>query len=110
MRISMQKIFADSANIGELVSPAKNFPDFGKLVTVIVNNAFVLAGLLALVFIIIGGFAIISNAGGDPKQIENGKQTLTMAIVGLLVVIFATWIIQLLRIVLGFDPLRPPGL
>lgn len=106
----MNRVLALSTTIGgdTPFSPATNFPDFGKLVSVIITNATVLAGILAFIFIIIGGFAIIVGAGGgDAKQLEKGKKTLTMAVVGLLVVVFALWIVGALKIILGVDPLNP---
>lgn len=87
----MQKVFAQtSVKIdGSIFSPAKNFQKLDSLVGVITSNAFVIAGLIALVFILVGGFAIIMGAGsGDPKQMEQGRKTLTMAIIGFLVIIF----------------------
>ncbi len=88
-------------------SPANSFKDIGSLVSVITSNAFVLAGLLAFIFIVVGGFAIIMGAGsGDPKRMESGKKTLTMAVVGLLVIIFSYWIVNLIGLVLGVNPLN----
>lgn len=107
----LERIYADTAIIdGNLISPAKNFPDIGSFVSVIVTNSIVIAGVIAFIFIIIGGFGIISGAGNsDPKQIEQGTKTLTMAVAGLLIVIFALWFMQALKLFLGFDPLNPPG-
>jgi hypothetical protein len=83
----------------------------GAFVNTIVNNAIAFAGVIAFIFIIIGGFGILSGAGdSDPKKIEQGKQTLTYAIVGLLIVVFSLWFMQALRIFLGFDPLAPDGI
>jgi hypothetical protein len=109
----MHRLLALSTTIGGSggsdtpFSPANNFGDFGKLITVIVNNAIAAAGVIAFIFIIIGGFGIIS-AAGDTKKLEQGKNTFTMAIAGLLIVVFALWFIQALKIFLGFDPLKPP--
>ena len=108
----MQRVFAATETFGPggqiHTSFAENFPTIGSFITVIVKNATVLAGLLAFILIIAGGFAIIVGAGGgDSKQMEKGKKTLTMAIVGLIVVVFALWIIRILHIILGVDPLNP---
>lgn len=107
----MNKVFADSVSInGNIFSPARNFPTIGSFVTSIVTNSIVIAGVIAFIFIILGGFAILSGAGNsDPKQLEQGKKTLTMAVAGLLIVVFSLWFIQALRIFIGFDPLNPPG-
>lgn len=109
----LSRVFAAPVQIGGSgpndipFSPAKSFPTIGALVSTITSNAFVIAGVLAFIFIIIGGFAIISAGGsGDPKRMEQGKKTLTYAIAGLILVVFSYWIIQLLGLILGFNPLK----
>lgn len=91
--------------ISDIFSPAKTFPDIASLVSVITANAFILAGLIAFVFIIVGGFGIITGAG-DPKKLQSGQKTLTMSIAGLLIVVFSYWIVRLIGLVLGVDPLK----
>lgn len=93
-------------DIGTNLSFARNFPTVGSLVNVLTSNAFVLAGVIAFIFIVIGGFSIILGAGsGDPKRTESGQKTLTMAVVGLLVIVFSFWIVRGIGLILGFDPL-----
>jgi hypothetical protein len=110
----MHRLLALSTTIGGTgnadtpFSPAANFTNFGSLVSVIVTNAIAAAGVIAFIFIIIAGFGIIAGAGGDPKKVESSKNTLTMAIVGLLIVVFSLWFVQAMKIFLGFDPLKPP--
>lgn len=108
----MERVFALSATIDEgLYSPVGKFPNIGALVNTIMINATVLAGIIALIFIIVGGFGIIMGAGsGDPKRMQSGQKTLTMAIVGLVIVVFALWFVQGLHLLLGVDPLNPPGI
>ena len=60
-----------------------------------------LAGVIAFVLLVLGGFGIIVGAGGDPKQMEKGKQTVTGAVIGLLVVIGSFWIVQLIQYLTG---------
>jgi hypothetical protein len=86
-------------------SPAR-FQDFGSIISLVVSNAIVAAGVIAFIFVIIGGFGIIAGAG-DSKKTEQSKNTLTMAIVGLLIVVFSLWFTQAFKIFLGFDPLNP---
>ena len=47
-----------------------------------------IVGLLAVLFIIIGGFQYVTSAGND-EQAEAGKKTLTNAIIGLAIVILS---------------------
>jgi hypothetical protein len=53
------------------------------------------AGVVALFFIILGGFKFITS-GGDPKQVEGARQTLTYAIIGLVVILLSFFIINLI--------------
>jgi hypothetical protein len=96
-------------NIKDAFAPAKNFSTIGDLVTVIVQNAFVLAGIIAFVLVILAGFGIISSAGsGDTKQMEQGKKALTGAVMGLIIIIASFWIVQIIEALTGqkFLPLK----
>ena len=101
----MERIFAqttDGVDIGSVFQPAAKFKDIGSLVTVIVQNAFVFAGIIVLVLLVIGGFGIIASAGsGDTKRLEKGKSTITGAVIGLLIVVGSFWIIQILETLTG---------
>lgn len=84
------------------------FTDFGKLVSVIVSNLYIIAGVVVLFLIIFGGFGIISGAGaGDQQKTAQGKQALTAAVIGFLIIFTSYWIIQLIEIVTGLDILKP---
>lgn len=107
----MNSVFAATAEIPNFFSPARNIPTVGTFVTTIINNAIAIAGVLAFIFIIIGGFGILSGAGNsDPKKIEQGKQTLTYAVIGLLIVVFSLWFIEAIKLFTNVDPLNPSGL
>lgn len=62
--------------------------------------AFFFVGFLALVFIIVSGIRFILS-GGDPKQVEEARKTLTYAILGLLLVLLSAFIINLIAFVTG---------
>lgn len=85
------------------------FDTFGALVTVIVQNAFVLAGVISFLLLVFGGFGVIIAAGsGDTKQLEKGKQTITYAVLGLILVVTSYWIIQIIETVSGISLLGTP--
>lgn len=54
-------------------------------------------GGLAFLLMVFGSYRLIF-AGGDPESIQKGKQVITAAIAGLLVIIFATFILRLFGI------------
>ena len=53
------------------------------------------AGIVALFLIIFSGIKFITS-GGDPKQLEGAKKTLTFAIVGLFLILFSFLIINVI--------------
>jgi hypothetical protein len=100
----MEQVYAQVTTpieIGTAFTPASKFPDFGSLVSVIVQNAFMLAGILAFVLLVVGGFGIIASAGGDPKGLEKGKQAVTGAVIGLIVIVGSFWIVQIIEVLTG---------
>jgi len=83
----------------------------GNLVSVIVTNSFVIAGVLILFFLILGGFYIITGAGGqNPENVAKGRQAATSAAIGFIIVFVAYWIIRIIELITGVDFITAPGL
>jgi hypothetical protein len=59
-----------------------------------------LVGLVAVIFVIYGGAKFILS-GGDPKQVEGARKTITYALIGLAVVIMAAVIVNLIGTITG---------
>lgn len=66
----------------------------------VVGWALGLAGLTAVFFIIFAGFKFLTS-GGDPKQVDGAKKTLTYAIAGLIIVFLSFAIIKLIGTITG---------
>lgn len=82
--------------------PLQNLTGVGGLVSLILNIAFVAAGVILLVFFIIAGISLISGAGqSDPEKLEKGKQAATSALIGFVVVFVAYWIVKLIEQITG---------
>jgi hypothetical protein len=99
----MERVFAQ-VNLSDptVFAPAKNFSSLSPLVSVVISNAFVLAGIIAFILLIVGGFGIIAGAGsGDTKKMEQGKQAITGAAIGLIVIVGSFWIVQVIQTVTG---------
>ncbi len=62
------------------------------------------AGGIAFLLIVFGGFKIITSAG-NPEQMNEGKEVVTSAIAGLLLIIFSVFLLK----IIGVDILRLPG-
>lgn len=102
---SMNQVFAQvSLSDPSVYAPAKNFSTLGSLVSVIVQNAFVFAGIIAFVLLIFGGLGFIMSAGsGDTKKMEQGQKAMTGAVVGLIIVVASFWIVQIIEKLTGIS-------
>lgn len=74
----------------------------GDLINNILPNVYVAAGLIIFIMIVLGGFSVLTGAG-DSHKLEEGKKTITFAIIGLLVVFGSYWIIQIIQVVTGLE-------
>lgn len=94
-------------DIGTTFGPAKTFPTIGSLISVLLPNVFILAGIIFFLLLIFGGFGLIMGAGGgDAKQADKGKQAITAAVIGFLVIFLSYWIIQIIQTVTGVQILN----
>lgn len=67
-----------------------------KILITVKNFLFNLASIIAIIFIIIGGYQMIT-ASGDPKKFETGKTTLLYAAIGLIVILIAEYIVDWIK-------------
>ncbi len=80
----------------------------GSLVSTLVSNAFVLAGIILLFMLVFGGIGILSGAGSnDPERAAKGKQAATSAVIGFIIIFASYWIIQIIEQVTGVGILSP---
>ena len=83
------------------------FPNLSTLVSLILNNSFVVVGVLLLAFLIFGGLTFIMGSGGDdPKKAQQGQKTITNAVLGFLIVFLAYFIIQIIEVLTGLEILN----
>ncbi len=84
-----------------------NFDNFGKLVSVLLANVYILAAVLLFFLLIFGGIRVIIGAGeNNPGKTEEGKKAVTAAIIGFLLIFFSYWIIQLIEVATGLKILK----
>lgn len=76
------------------------FGDFGEFITAIVRFALAAAAFIFFIMLLWGGFRYL-NAGGDPKNADAARQTLTNAGIGLLIVLVSLFIIEVVLRVTG---------
>lgn len=101
----MQRQLAQQLNIpgGSVPYPDKFLYSNGNLGSIISKALPIvigLAGLGLLVMLIMGGFTLLTSAG-DAKKMEQGKNQVTYAIVGFLVIFGAYWVVQIIGVMFG---------
>lgn len=84
---------------------AETFGTPAKIISTIVPNIFVFAGIIFFFLLLLGGFSIITS-NGDPKNTEKGMQQITGAVVGFIIIITSFWLIQIVEIVTGLKILN----
>lgn len=88
---------------------AGTFQDPAALISAILPNVYIVSGLILFFLLLFGGFTIISSAG-NTESIAKGKQTITGAIIGFVVIFASYWIIEIIQILTGIQFLTSPVL
>lgn len=79
--------------------PIANLSVVGFIATAI-NLAYVMAAVVAVAYIIFGGYSWMV-ASGDPQKLKKAQDTLVYAVVGLIVVIISGLIVKFVANLLG---------
>jgi hypothetical protein len=110
------KKLAQGVNIGEQYwrqqgqSVKAAFPDINTLVSILIKNIYVIAGIILFFLLIGGGIMVIMGAGqNNPEQAAKGQKAVTSAIIGFLVIFGSYWIIRIISAVTGLDILSGAG-
>ncbi|MBU3957279.1 pilin [Patescibacteria group bacterium] len=76
-----------------MVGDVHEIKDLVDIVENIFNLVIRLAGILAFIMLLIGGFRYLTS-GGDAKAAESARKTITYAILGLVLIIAAWFILK----------------
>lgn len=74
-------------------NPIPDFSSIQAVVASLINIAFMAAGLVAIIFLIIGGFRYITSSGNQ-EAIEGAKATIFNAIIGLIIIFLSFLIVN----------------
>lgn len=74
----------------------------------IINALLAFAGVAALFFIIYSGIKFVTS-GGDAKQVEGAKKTLTYAVIGLIVILLSLFILNVISGITGVGCIKQFG-
>lgn len=107
----MQKLTSSGVNLGTInsISDLSNTTNpFGKLNSVLSVGIGLITVIAAVwfIYLLITGAVSYMGSGGDKGKIEEAKQKLFTAIVGLIIVIAAIFLAELVGWLLGLDILN----
>lgn len=95
-------MIALAVNIADIYEPAQKFGTVGSLISVLLPNIYILAGILLFFLLIAGGIGMIAGAGGgDPQRTGQGQKAVAAALIGFLIIFASYWIIQIIEVVTG---------
>lgn len=77
----------------------------GDVVAKVMPYVFAAAGMGLLLMLISAGFTFLTSAG-DAKKLESGKQRLTSALMGFIIIFAAYWIVQILGKIFGIEEIN----
>lgn len=89
----------DAANAGTI---------FNKFISSAVGIMSVIA-FIWFVFLLFSGAYAIMSAGGDKERLENGRKKITSGITGIVVIVAALFIIDLIGFLIGIPDILNPG-
>lgn len=77
----------------------------GKIADIIsaaLPYVFAVAGLLLLLYLIFGGFGLLTSAG-EPKKIQEAQGKITNALIGFVIIFVAYWLVKIVGTILGIE-------
>lgn len=87
------------------------YGSIGALISSVLPNIYILAGIILFLLLIGGGLSIILSAGQEnPEGAAKGKKAITAALTGFLIIFASYWIIQIIQVISGIDILGGGGL
>lgn len=95
----MNKLLAAATQI-YIAPPTGNVPSMETLIAFAVKALFIVAGLLAFLYLILGGIKWITS-GGNKEDVTKARDQIQAAIIGLIIVFGVVAIIAMMERILG---------
>jgi len=107
----MTSVFAQGVNIfAEELNPPP-FSGIGEIISYILPNLYILAGIILFLLLIGGGFVFILNAGkGQKEGMAQAQKAISTALIGFIIIIGSYWLIQIISFITGVEILTPPAI
>lgn len=87
---------------GSGLADTPGYESLGSFISAVLPNVYMLTGLILLLLLIGGGFAIITSAG-NPEKKGQGSKAITSAVIGFILVFASFWIIKLVEFLTGIN-------
>ena len=92
---------SDGKDVPTVISgPLAQGTSLGSILSDAITLVFVFAGIGLFLMLISGGFTFLTSAG-DTKKLEQGRQQLTNALIGFIIIFVSFWLVQAFGIIFG---------
>lgn len=92
------KVLADDYTV-EKVKVGFTIPDFSAVLTFIVRTFFVIAGLMAVLYLLLGAFSWITS-GGNKESVDKAREKIQAALIGVILIFAVLAVVGVLEQVL----------
>jgi len=84
--------------------------NIGQIISILIPNSIVFAGIFCFLLIIYGGFQLIVYGGqfNSSQRVAQSKSMVTYGFIGFLLVVSAYFILQLISVLIGVNFINPP--
>ncbi len=91
----VSKVLAEADPLAtiQVEQPQGFFLDFGEMISKVLNIILIIAVILVLFYLILGGISWLTS-GGDKGKTESARNQITAAVVGLIIIV-SSWAIML---------------
>ena len=80
-------------------NPLKQFDSVAAIVNVILPTMYIVGAFIFLAMLVYGAFTFLTS-GGDAEKVAKARKTITYTVIGLLVVVTAVLIVNLISFIL----------
>lgn len=99
----LKTIFKPAAIQAQIVDPGvpNQLCDLNPIIENIINISVSIAAVILFIMLVWGGLAYMTSGGAEPKKMQDAQNTITYAIVGIILLILAWFILWFLEIFTG---------
>lgn len=91
----------DSYNAGQ-INVGFRIPGFDEVLTFIIRGFFIIAGLIALLFLLLGALAWITS-GGNKESVDKAREKIQAALIGIILIFAVLAIVGVVENILGLS-------